>query len=345
MNVHWRNYAKISPAKGLATISHPLKRNARTFFALFVFLTISLPSNALEECDNCISVANLVKSFFEYFQHDSSIKTDNVSLVENSASSLEMDNRTSDEMLIYPDQVTSKDIILDASEDADSYIQGAIHINYREFLDDTFAPKPVSEIARILGNAGISRNDSLAIYGKCLPCGGGPAVATYVYWILSCMGHKKVKLLAGGIDAWKSAGKPIQAQPSIRSGTDYSPPIGAEFFAAYDFVKSGNLQIIDARPASEFKLGSIPGAINLPYETVLNGEAIRNINVLEKVFSDLRKDEPVIVYTDTGIKASVLWFSLKMMGYDPKLYSWVDWRLHEKKRANGNSTPRSSDIL
>jgi thiosulfate/3-mercaptopyruvate sulfurtransferase len=32
-----------------------------------------------------------------------------------------------------------------------------------------------------------------------------------------------------------------------------------------------------------------------------------------------------VVFTSTGIKASVVWFSLKMLGYDAKLYSWQDW--------------------
>jgi thiosulfate/3-mercaptopyruvate sulfurtransferase len=312
------------------TLKHDPILSREKCAGLLVFLIITLSLLALAEYNDCFWMDNLAKNSSEIIQYDGH---------------REPVNHTSGGTHIYPDRVTSKDIILDVSENSDSYIQGAIHINYKKFLDDGFAPKSVPEIAKILGNAGISRNDSVAIYGKCLPCGGGPSVATYVYWIMSSIGHKKVKLLAGGIDAWKLAGKPIQVQPSIRPGTEYNSIRDAEFFAAYDYVKSGNIQIIDARPASEFKLGSIPGAINMPYETILNGDAIKNIDELEKIFGGLRKDEPVVVYTNTGIKASVLWFALEMLGYDAKLYSWADWRLHEKKKANGNSTLRSSDIL
>jgi thiosulfate/3-mercaptopyruvate sulfurtransferase len=319
-------------------------RNQALFFGLSVLLIVLISSNAAGEYDHYIFLDSLKQSFFDYFLQNGSSDIVYASTVNNNASIIESANCISDEMLIHPDQVTSRDIILDVRDDADSYIMGAIHINYKEFLDDEFAPGPASEISKILGNAGISRNDSVVIYGKCLPCGGGPAIATYGYWIMSCMGHKKVKLLAGGMDAWKSAGKTTQLKPSIRPGTEYSPPIGAEFFPAYDYVKSGNVQIIDARSASEFKLGSIPGAINMPIETILNGDEIKNTDELERIFSGLRKDKPIIVYTNTGVKASVLWFSLKMMGYDAKLYSLADWRLHEKKRANGKSTPKSSDI-
>jgi thiosulfate/3-mercaptopyruvate sulfurtransferase len=43
------------------------------------------------------------------------------------------------------------------------------------------------------------------------------------------------------------------------------------------------------------------------------------------IFMVLREDQPVVVFTNTGIKGSVLWFALEMMGYDARLYSYLDW--------------------
>ena len=95
--------------------------------------------------------------------------------------------------------------------------------------------------------------------------------------------------------------------------------------ATYDYVKSGEATIVDARSFQEFNTSSIPGAINIPYDSVINNRAIKNETALKRVFADLNKDRPVVVFTDTGIKASVVWFTLKMLGYDAKLYSWRDW--------------------
>jgi thiosulfate/3-mercaptopyruvate sulfurtransferase len=98
-----------------------------------------------------------------------------------------------------------------------------------------------------------------------------------------------------------------------------------DLIATYDYVKSGEAQIVDARSFQEFNTSSIPGAINIPYESVLNNRTIKNETALKRVFADLNKDRPVVVFTDTGIKASVVWFTLKMLDFDAKLYSWQDW--------------------
>ena len=46
---------------------------------------------------------------------------------------------------------------------------------------------------------------------------------------------------------------------------------------------------------------------------------------LEKVFAILNKNQPVVVYTNTGVKGSVVWFALELLGYDAKLYSYENW--------------------
>jgi thiosulfate/3-mercaptopyruvate sulfurtransferase len=92
------------------------------------------------------------------------------------------DIRAANSSILLPiSNLSSKDIILDISPEADQFIEGAASINYEDFQEDGGNLKPVQEIARILGAAGISRQDSVVITGECLPCGGGPAPATYTY--------------------------------------------------------------------------------------------------------------------------------------------------------------------
>ncbi len=70
--------------------------------------------------------------------------------------------------------------------------------------------------------------------------------------------------------------------------------------ATYDYVKSGSAQILDARTMEEFGTGSIPGAINIPYESVLDDKKIKDEAKLERVFATLSKNRPVVVYTEYG---------------------------------------------
>jgi thiosulfate/3-mercaptopyruvate sulfurtransferase len=219
----------------------------------------------------------------------------------------------------------SADVVLDISPNATEYIPGAININYENFLGDDKRLKSVSEMAKILGDAGISQDDSVIIYGECQPCGGGPSAATYVYWIMKYLGHENVRLLDGGIDDWVTARSPTETKPSVLPPKIYTPTIKPELLATYEYVLNGEAQIVDARTTEQLAAGTIPGAINMPYEDVLDDKRIKEEGDLMKLFSGLNKDKPVIVYTDTGVKATMPWFALTLMDYDARLYSWQDW--------------------
>ena len=156
------------------------------------------------------------------------------------------------------------DIILDISPEATEYIPDAVSIPYTKFLKDNLTLKPIADMAQVLGEAGISQDDSLLIYGECQPCGGGPSASTYVYWIMKYLGHENVKLLNGGIKDWIEAKNPTVSEPKILAETNYTPMIKPELLATYEYVKSGQAQILDARTTQEFATGSIPGAINIP---------------------------------------------------------------------------------
>ncbi|MCX6677745.1 MAG: rhodanese-like domain-containing protein [Methanothrix sp.] len=217
-------------------------------------------------------------------------------------------------------------IIIDISPNPTEYIPGAISIPYTKFLGPGAALKPVSEMAAVLGEAGISQDDAVLIYGECQPCGGGPSAATYVYWIMLYLGHENVKLLDGGIDDWVAAMQPTVTQPASLPSQSYAPAIKADLLATYEFVHSGTPQIIDARTAKEYEAGSIPGSVNIPYDRVLDGKRIRGLGDLEELFSTLDKNRPVVVYTNTGVKASMIWLALNLLDYDARIYSWQDWQ-------------------
>ena len=228
------------------------------------------------------------------------------------------------------DDADDADILLDVSENSSLHIEGSIYIPYMEFFLQPGILKQADEVASILGEAGISREDSVVIYGECLPCGGGPSVATYVYWMMKSLGHEKAKVLDGTAEDWATAGGATSGSAEVLPRKEYIPLVNSNYTATFDLVKSGQVQIIDARTPPEFAMGTIPGSISMPYESVLADKKITGEDRLDMVFMVLNKNQPVVVFTNTGMKGSVVWFALEMMGYDARLYSYQHWMANQQ---------------
>jgi len=231
--------------------------------------------------------------------------------------------------------ISQYDVILDVSDGVSKFIPGAVHIDYLDFQNNSTL-RPASELAKVLSNAGISRNNSVLIYGECKPCGGGPAVSTYARWIMCYLGHDpaKIRILDGGIKDWAEANHPVVNESLTKPKANYAFKQRPELLATYEEVKSGRFQLIDARSLQEFGADSILGSINIPYDSIMSNGMIKDEAALKVLFSGLRKDKPVVVYTTTGVKASLVWFALEIMGYDAKLYTWQDWLDHKNQKGN-----------
>ncbi len=231
-------------------------------------------------------------------------------------------------MLVPIDEVPSDCVLLDVSEGSDEHIPGSIAIPYSSFLNDSELKSP-EEISKILGDAGISNEDCIIVYGECLPCGKGINPALFVYYVMKTIGHEKIRVLDGNMNDWKAAGKPVSAENEILPPKTYTPKPTQDFTATYDYVRNEKPQIVDARPIQDFGRESIPDAINRPYESMFNDGKIKNEAQLERIFASLDIDGPVVVYGQTLVTGSMAWFAAKLAGYDTKLYSYEDWVDHK----------------
>ena len=240
-------------------------------------------------------------------------------------------------LLVPIDEVTGSQVLLDISENATEHITGSIAIPYTNFLNGTNV-RSEAELAKMLGDAGISRGDPVVIYGECMPCGGGPAPATFVYWIMRSLGQENVRVLDGRVTDWALAGKPTATKTAFLPAKTYTPQINRNFSADYDYVQSGRAQIVDARTTQEFGAGSIPGAIPIPYDNVIINSKIRDETKLARVFAILDKNQPVVVYTNTGLKGSVVWFALTLLGYDARLYSYENYLYNQAATGKADAT-------
>ncbi|HQN31290.1 MAG TPA: rhodanese-like domain-containing protein, partial [Methanothrix soehngenii] len=134
--------------------------------------------------------------------------------------------------------VSSSDVVIDVSNGdgyAASHIKDAIHIPSRNLLNSEGSLKTVDELADLLGSAGVSRTDSVVLYGSQESSGE----AEFAYLVLRYLGQNEVKLLDGSLAEWKAAGLPEEVVENNRTGAEYKPQVRSDVMAEYDYVKSG----------------------------------------------------------------------------------------------------------
>lgn len=228
--------------------------------------------------------------------------------------------------------VSSSDTVVTISESENSsdgiYIKGALRLSRGALVNQNSTLKSPEEIANALGSIGVTPSDRIVV------CGDDLGDAALGFLALKYVGHRDVSLLDGDVERWNSMGLPVQNAPSVREESTYIPD-KQNLVATYDYVMSGDAQIVDARPFRDFGLSRIPGAIHIDSERLTDGDRIADNETLMGLFAPLQRDRPVVIYSENPDQASIVWFALQLMGYNAMIYSWGDWVTHMTQNAPG----------
>ena len=204
---------------------------------------------------------------------------------------------------------------------------------------------PVAQLVSVFENLGVSNRSRVILYfgtDRVTP-------TTRVYWTLDYLGlGDRTSILDGGLPAWRSAGKPVVTGTKQPSKGSITPAPRKEIVADAAWVSSHLSQpgvtIIDARTREFYtgkesdgnpRNGHIPGATNLPYLSVVDESTIKfkSPDQLKALFSaaGLKPGNLMVSYCHIGQRATVLYFTAKMLGYQAKMYdgSWEDWSHHK----------------
>jgi thiosulfate/3-mercaptopyruvate sulfurtransferase len=200
---------------------------------------------------------------------------------------------------------------------------------------------PVAQLVSVFENLGVSNHSHVILYFET----DRVTPTTRVYWTLDYLGlGDRTSILDGGLPAWRSAGKPIATDNKRPPKGSIKPAPRKEIVADAAWVSSHLFQpgvtILDAR-TTEFYAGKesdgnprdghIPGAANLPYLSVVNQgtNKFKTPDQLKALFSTagLKPGNLMVSYCHIGQRATVLYFTAKMLGYPAKMYdgSWEDW--------------------
>ena len=183
---------------------------------------------------------------------------------------------------------------------------------------------------------------------------------TMVAYSLARFGHDNVLVLDGGVDKWKEEGRPLSKVFPRVQASGFSVRVLGEFFVEYEEFKAmkdgEDVLLLDARPAAVYegqgpwmKPGHIPGAVNLPWATLMDEKNTRLLKAdteIETILSDkgVSPDKTIICSCGTGREATNEFLLFKWyLGYPKvKIYegSFTEWSSYPENPTVTGSSPR-----
>ena len=242
---------------------------------------------------------------------------------------------------------------------AQGHIPGSIHSDY--LADGWRAPAdgivgmlpPIADLEALIGGLGIDNDDHVVI----VPAGTSSTdfgSAARVYWTFKVLGHDAVSILDGGLAGWTGAGFDLASGTAALEPATFTADFQPQLIATADEVEAAidsGVQLVDARPADQYageaahaqslRAGTIPGAVNLQQQTLLDDAGQRTVSadavnyLLQAAGGDTAVDGGQIAFCNTGHWAAVAWFALsEVAGQDDvALYdgSMVDWTADQSR--------------
>jgi thiosulfate/3-mercaptopyruvate sulfurtransferase len=200
---------------------------------------------------------------------------------------------------------------------------------------------PVEQLVSVFERLGVSNRSHIILYFGT----DWVTPTTRVYWTLDYLGlGDRTSILNGGLVAWQATHHPVSNEVKQPAKGSITPAPRKEIVADADWVSSHlnkpAVTIIDARTHEVYtgsesdgnpRSGHVPGAANLPYLEVIDQDnnKFKSADDLKNLFrtAGLKPGNLMVSYCHIGQRATVLYFTAKMLGYDAKMYdgSWEDW--------------------
>lgn len=186
----------------------------------------------------------------------------------------------------------------------------------------------VARYEKLLGDAGVTREHEIVVYGNHAGKADGSVPAMILHWL----GHEKVQFLDGvGMSEWYKAGYEATNEPRTLPASTYTAQPIEGFVWTLDDVKQniGNDKVVfyDTRSAKEYtgedlrgnkRGGHLPGAVLCNFEELL-GKDKKTLSP-EQVRSILSQkgitpDKQVVLYCQTATRVSLPLLALRDLGY------------------------------
>ena len=250
----------------------------------------------------------------------------------------------------HQNEVRLIEVDVDTTQYESGHIPGAVGFNWQTQLQNqVLRDIPTrEEFAALLGQAGVSNNTQVVLYGD-----NNNWFAAYAFWLFKYYGHENVSLMDGGRKKWLDEGRALTNEVPQHSPETYTiKSVNADLRADRDYIKQRlgqqGFAMVDVRSPAEYagdiiappgmsetaqRPGHIPGASNIPWSqavaedgTFKSTEELRQLYGSKGINSD---NGEVVAYCRIGERSSHSWFVLKyILGFDKvRNYdgSWTEW--------------------
>jgi thiosulfate/3-mercaptopyruvate sulfurtransferase len=236
-------------------------------------------------------------------------------------------------------------VIVDTRRPADyakGHIPGAINFStYDLFAMDTRADglaKFAQDMAMRYADAGASAHRAVVLYEE----ETGMRAARDA-WILQYIGHSRVRVLHGGLAAWRAAGCQLSAQAAGEWTVGLRVRQRPELVIGFDEIADRlgrDLTLLDVRDVDEHagrdktaccaRRGHIPGSVWIEWTQFLEGGRFKSPDAIRGLLreSGVDPESEIVPYCHRGARSANTYYALKYAGL-PRVRnyigSWHEW--------------------
>ncbi|HEY7066621.1 MAG TPA: sulfurtransferase [Chloroflexota bacterium] len=226
------------------------------------------------------------------------------------------------------------------------HIPGALLVDVRNLHPADTGPTAMHDwIARLeeaCSVAGITDRHQVVFYEET-----SGEIAPRGVWALTYLGHGSVRLLDGGLTAWRAGGYAMSRSPSSVRRVVFRarprPELVATRECILEHLLSPTVRVLDVRRAAEYtgveirarRGGHIPGAIHHEWlHNLADDGTYKRPGELARAYAHLglAAHQTIIPYCQHGYRSANTWLALTLLGYAHVrnyLGSWEEWGNHD----------------
>ena len=226
---------------------------------------------------------------------------------------------------------------------AAGHIPGAISVSTYDYFVPNTKPEGMrafaNQAAALYGAAGISLDTPLVVYDD----DTGVRVAREC-WLLEYLGHRNVRLLHGGLNAWKQCGGSISTLPHTVQPTLFETKLDAAGFVSADEITAelGHPKrvVIDVRDELEHdgldhtacceRRGHVPSAVWIHWSEFLEQGRFKSAEAIRALLQSrgIQADDELVPYCHRGARSANTYWALRLAGHAQVrnyIGSWHEW--------------------
>ncbi|NVK40945.1 MAG: sulfurtransferase [Oceanospirillaceae bacterium] len=239
-------------------------------------------------------------------------------------------------------------LVLDLSK-AETYRLGhiphAIHVDPARLLCGQ-PPVPnklpsAEQLSALFSELSLTPEHQVVVYDDQM----GPQAGRLI-WTLHCVGHQRCSFLNGQLQAWKSAGLPLESGENTPVPSHFDATINPGYLAdvgyILDHLDSPDVKVWDARGLDEYrgekvvnarKGGHIPGAIWFEWTDTMMGSGDTRLRPADALLAELRDrgltpEQEIITHCQTHRRSGLTYVVARHLGFQRvRCYdgSWFEW--------------------